>query len=214
MRATTPPAAGQQAVRPRPSVPAAATGVGDAVLLVGTRVALWLGVQLGLAGLLVLAGCQKGAKQAKATEKEEGWNPRGAYQPPPNATEPKRGGIRGDSDMVGAAGQNVRQGAERQKAKGILENLGLFYQQYNTENGRWPANQQEFISYIQRDAPHVVEALKNGYFVVFWNTQPDSNTILAYEKASYARARTVLIGTKSVVVMPDEEFNQRMKGKR
>ncbi len=74
---------------------------------------------LGLAGLLVLGGCQKGAKQAKTTapEKEEGWNPRGAYQPPPNATEPKRGGIRGDGDMVGAAGQNVRQGAERQKAK-------------------------------------------------------------------------------------------------
>jgi hypothetical protein len=173
---------------------------------------------LGLAGLLVLGGCQKGAnnQQAKATapEKEEGWNPRGAYQPPPNATEPKRGGIRGDSDMVGAAGQNVRQGAERQKAKGILENIGLFYQTYNTENGRWPANQQEFIAYIQRDAPHVVEALKNDYFVVLWNTQPDSNSVLAYEKNSYAGARTVLLGTKSVQVMPDAEFNQLIKNKR
>jgi len=52
----TPPPAGRPAVRPQPSVPAAATGVGGAVVLVGTRVALWLGVQLGVAGLLVLAG--------------------------------------------------------------------------------------------------------------------------------------------------------------
>jgi hypothetical protein len=56
MTATTPPPAGQPAVRPQPSVPAAATGVSGAVLLVGTRIALWLGVQLGLAGLLVLTG--------------------------------------------------------------------------------------------------------------------------------------------------------------
>jgi hypothetical protein len=55
MTATTPPA-GQPATRPQASVPAAATGMGGAVLLVGTRIALWLGVQLGLAGLLVLGG--------------------------------------------------------------------------------------------------------------------------------------------------------------
>jgi len=56
MTATTPPPAGQPAVRPRPSGAAAATGVGGAVVLVGTRIGLWLGVQLGLAGLLVLGG--------------------------------------------------------------------------------------------------------------------------------------------------------------
>jgi hypothetical protein len=57
MTATTPPpAAGQPATRPQASVPAAATGVGGAVVLVGTRIGLWLGVQLGLAGLLVLGG--------------------------------------------------------------------------------------------------------------------------------------------------------------
>jgi hypothetical protein len=56
MRATTPPSAEQPAVRPQPGVPTVATGVGAAVVLVGTRVVLWLGVQLGLAGLLVLAG--------------------------------------------------------------------------------------------------------------------------------------------------------------
>jgi Type II CAAX prenyl endopeptidase Rce1-like len=57
MTATTPPpAAGQPAVGPQPGVPAAAGGVGGAVLLVATRIALWLGVQLLVAGLLVVAG--------------------------------------------------------------------------------------------------------------------------------------------------------------
>jgi hypothetical protein len=171
---------------------------------------------LGLAGLLVLGGCQKGTKQAKGTapEKEEGWNARGPYEPPPNATEPKRGGIRGDADMASAAGQNVRQGAERQKAKNILQNIGKFYQTYNTESGRWPANQNEFIAYVQREAPFIVEALKNDYFVVLWNTQPSSTAILAYEKNSYAGARTVLMGTESVQVMPDAEFNKLVKDAR
>ena len=63
MTATT-PAGGQPAVRPQPSGAAAATGLGGAVLLVGTRIGLWLGVQLGLAGLLVLAGVTATGGQA------------------------------------------------------------------------------------------------------------------------------------------------------
>jgi membrane protease YdiL (CAAX protease family) len=59
MTATTPPppaAGGQTAMPPQPSVPATTGGVGGAVVLVATRIGLWLGVQLLLAGLLVLVG--------------------------------------------------------------------------------------------------------------------------------------------------------------
>jgi hypothetical protein len=55
MTATTPPD-GPPATRPQPSGAAGVTGVGSAVLLVGTRIALWLSVQLLVAGLLVLGG--------------------------------------------------------------------------------------------------------------------------------------------------------------
>jgi len=71
MRATTPPSAEQPAVRPQPGVPTVATGVGAAVVLVGTRVALWLGVQLGLAGLLVLAGVT--ATGGQVLDRMAGW---------------------------------------------------------------------------------------------------------------------------------------------
>jgi membrane protease YdiL (CAAX protease family) len=58
MTATSPPPGAERpAVRLEPGVPGAAGGVGGAVVVVvGTRVGLWLGVQLGLAGLLVLVG--------------------------------------------------------------------------------------------------------------------------------------------------------------
>jgi hypothetical protein len=55
MSATTPPSR-QPAIRPPSSVAAAATGVSGAVLLIATRIALWPGVQLLVAGLLVLVG--------------------------------------------------------------------------------------------------------------------------------------------------------------
>jgi membrane protease YdiL (CAAX protease family) len=72
MTATNRPAAGagQPAVRPSPSVPATTGGVGGAVLVVATRVGLWLGVQLGLAGLLVLGGA---APLGQALNEAAGW---------------------------------------------------------------------------------------------------------------------------------------------
>jgi hypothetical protein len=74
MTATTPPppaaAGGQPIVEPQPSVPATTGGVGDALLLVATRVGLWLGVQLGLAGLLILVGA---AAAGQALDEAAGW---------------------------------------------------------------------------------------------------------------------------------------------
>jgi hypothetical protein len=75
MTATTPPppaaAGGQPIVGPQPSVPATTGGVGGAVLVVATRIGLWLGVQLGLAGLLLMAG--KAATGGQALDEAAGW---------------------------------------------------------------------------------------------------------------------------------------------
>jgi Type II CAAX prenyl endopeptidase Rce1-like len=73
MTATNPPAAGagRPAVQPQPSAAAAAGGVGGAVLLVATRIGLWLGVQLGLAGLLLLGG--GAAPFERALDEAAGW---------------------------------------------------------------------------------------------------------------------------------------------
>jgi hypothetical protein len=70
--ATTPPPrtpAGRPAAGSQPG--AAAGGVGGAGLVVGARVGLWLGVQLGLAGLVVVAG--QAATGGQALEAVAGW---------------------------------------------------------------------------------------------------------------------------------------------
>ena len=73
MTATSPsPAAGRPAVRLEPGVAAAATGgVGGAALVVGARAGLWLGVQLGLAGLLLVVG--QAATGGQALNEVAGW---------------------------------------------------------------------------------------------------------------------------------------------
>jgi hypothetical protein len=75
MTAITPPppaaaAGGQPIVGSQPSVPATTGGLGGAVLVLGTQVGLWLGVQLGLAGLLVLVGA---AAAGEALDEAAGW---------------------------------------------------------------------------------------------------------------------------------------------
>ena len=75
MTATTPPppaaAGGQPVIGPQPSSAATTGGVGGAALLVvGTRMGLWLGVQLLVAGLLVLVGA---AAAGQALNEAAGW---------------------------------------------------------------------------------------------------------------------------------------------
>jgi hypothetical protein len=67
----TPPASGRPAVQPQPSGLGAAGGFRDAMLLVGTRIGLWVGVQLLLAGLLVLVG--GAAAFGQALNEAAGW---------------------------------------------------------------------------------------------------------------------------------------------
>jgi hypothetical protein len=67
----TPPAAGRRpAVGSQRSGAAPAGGVGGAVLVVGTRMGLWLGVQLLVAGLLILAGA---TAAGQALDEVAGW---------------------------------------------------------------------------------------------------------------------------------------------
>jgi hypothetical protein len=67
----TPPAAGQPTVQPQPSTATATGGVGGAVLVVATRIGLWLGVQLLVAGLLLVAG--QAATGGEALNEAAGW---------------------------------------------------------------------------------------------------------------------------------------------
>lgn len=165
-------------------------------------------------GLLVgmiclgLTGCQKAAKtkppavaQGKSSSPEQAGPPEG---PKPDA--------RSAGDIIGSAGQNVRQGAARQGNKVMLHDLGVFFQHFNNENGRPPANKDEFITYIKRDAPKTVEALQDETYVVHWKMPMQSNNILVYERFALSNGtRLVLKGDGSVHTMTEQEFKEAMK---
>src|SRR5262245_60522040 len=110
----------------------------------------------GVLLLAVLTGCQQSGKpKVKSAQANASAPP--AQQP--SQPEPPRPEARSAGEIIGNAAQNVRRGAARQQAKGIFENVGLFYHQFHAENGRAPANRDEFFTYIKKDAPQIVQIL-------------------------------------------------------
>lgn len=161
---------------------------------------------IGLTLFAVLtAGCQKNKAAVQAQKAAADGNA---------AAAPEDGGARGAGEIVGNIGANVQAGKQRQSAKGLMENIGLFYHQFNTENGRSPRSQKEFTDYIKKDAPHVVKAIEDATITVVWNAPLSTNTILAYEKEPYGanKARLVMRGDKSMEVMAEIEFQRLLRG--
>ena len=92
---------------------------------------------------------------------------------------------------------HFKRGKEIRQVENDLRQIGLFYQEYSTETGHPPRNLQEFITYIQRDAPgKMIKDLQEGRYVVLWEVSFGSSKVLAYEKAAD-------INNKHVVVMSD-----------
>jgi hypothetical protein len=162
------------------------------------------------AGVVVLGilGCQKaGSTKPPAVAQGNAPGPKQAEQP-----EQPRREARSAGEIIGSAGQNVRQGVARQANKTTLHQLGLFFQNFNGENGRPPRNKEEFITYIKQDAPKYVEELQDETYVVRWNTPMSSNNILIYERYPLSNGtRLVLLGDGSVHTMTEQEFQAALK---
>jgi hypothetical protein len=76
---------------------------------------------------------------------------------------------------------NIRLRVERTARLNELRQMGLFYTQYRTEFNRPPATVQDFTNYIKRDAPAIVQAIDEKYYVVLPKVSADSG-IIAYER--------------------------------
>ena len=127
------------------------------------------------ATVLCVNGCDKKAKTepqaGKKTEQDQG-NP--LNQRSPAGVVNTGGG--------NAAAMAVRRGVEIQRHQGDLMNIGIFYQQYVTENGKAPAKLEDFIEYIKKDSPSIATALKDKTFTLIllanlpqmtcWRTRP------------------------------------------
>jgi hypothetical protein len=107
----------------------------------------------------------------------------------------------------------VRGAVERMRAANELSQLALYYQQYETGNNQPPANLEQLLGLIGNDHPKLVDGLKKGWYVVFWNVRPSnlpagaSNTILAYDEDTPKKGGWVIMADYSKARMMDaQEF--------
>jgi hypothetical protein len=174
-----------------------------------------------IAAALLAGGCRKSKQQAQATAPATPAPGAGggagavAGVDMPQAAQPAPrpgGGGREVSGGGGGAVMAVRKAVDREKAANDLKQIALFYQQFAQENGHPPANLQEFLGYMQRDAGKIAQALKDGWYVVYWNVRIDqlpsgaSNTVLAYEKEVPKEGGWVQMADTSGRRMTAQEF--------
>jgi hypothetical protein len=134
---------------------------------------------------------------------------------PQQAEQPEqpRQEARSAGQIIGSAGQNVRQGAVRQGNKNTLHQVGQFITEFSLQNGgRTPKSREEFVTYIKRDAPKIAEEVQDETYVFFWSTPLSSNKVLAYERNALSNGtRLVLKGDGSVHTMTEQEFQAALK---
>jgi hypothetical protein len=133
---------------------------------------------------VLMAGCsQKGAPVA---------------QPPPK-DEPK------------SLAAHVIRGKEKQITQGEFKNIGLFYNQYNSERSGAPTL-EGFKAYIKRDAAKEYQDLEDGRIVLIVTTTPASNKVLAYEKEPDLNGKhLVLMGDGSIDSMTEAQLQKALK---
>jgi hypothetical protein len=93
----------------------------------------------------------------------------------------------------GSLSGHAKRGMEKPKVQNFLDEIGKFYVQYNTENGRSPANWNEFKAYIQKDAPKIVQTVEQGSCEIIWNAKLGSDVVIAYEKEPDIRGTQVVV---------------------
>jgi hypothetical protein len=135
--------------------------------------------------------------------------------PPTTASkQPKPSSSGGSSGGGNPASMAVMRGKQITNVKGLMYNLGKFYQQYTLENNRAPTKLEEFTSYIQRDSRPLVQALQDGEITLTLSSQLNSNVVLAYETKPYVDGtRVVLMGDGSVSTMSTQDFQAALNSR-
>jgi hypothetical protein len=114
-----------------------------------------------------------------------------------------------------AAPGSLRQKISRAGVLNELHELGIFYIMYNTENNRSPGSLEEFRPYIQRDAPKLYKAIKDGFYEVKWKvTEMNAENLLAYEKTGdEIGGHQALMGDGHVTKLNEAQILKILKNK-
>jgi hypothetical protein len=149
--------------------------------------AAWAGGGLLITTVSLLAGCSNGASSSSPAA---------------------QGGA--------APGQmSLKRVIHRPEVSNELNQLGLYYQLYSTDNHRSPKSLADLKPSIERDMPKLYKAIEDGYYVVVWGIPTlSSNVVVAHEKDPDENGmRQVLLGDGSVRRMNNEELQTALKAK-
>lgn len=148
-----------------------------------SQVGLWIGLGVGggvllillIAGVVgVIIATRAGEPQAKA--------PLNLPPPPPPpqpVVQPEQEKFKDIGDKKRST-TGIRARADRPARMNELRQIALFYVQYRDTLNRPPKTVQDFTEYIKRDAPGIVQAIDEKYYVLVPNVRGDG--IVAYER--------------------------------
>ncbi len=181
-------------------------------------------VVLALLPAVLLAGCNKN-KQAEAPPPAPAQAQAKPKPPAPTqqASKPAPTRVTGEASSSSSvvntgsggggnsAAMAVRRGADNQTMRNDFRNIGQFYQAYVAEHGSGPKNLEEFLAYIQRDAPAIVKRFRDSTYTLNPQAQMSSNSILVYETNAWTDGtRNVLMGDGSVQKMGEQQIRQAL----
>jgi hypothetical protein len=156
------------------------------------------------------AGCPKQAATLPANPGPQPGQPGG----------PPQQGPKGADALIPGNGPGINGGrgaGERTKLANDLHQIGLFYKQYEAENGQAPANMQAFLDYIRNDSNKIAASIQNGTIIVYWNVRSSalpsgaSNTVLGYDAAVPRSGGWVLMADGTEQRITAEDFAKAPK---
>jgi hypothetical protein len=159
---------------------------------------------LGLA-LLVLAGCKKGTKAAKATSAQ----PAGAsggpsvHAPTGVVLNPAAGG------GSGGAVQAVRMAATRTVNLIQLDQLRLFIETASGASGRMPTA-QEITAAVQKEAPQIAKLVRDKA-IILTGTRSRENIWAYTADPQDAAGQHLVVTSSSIERMPAADLRQRLQ---
>ncbi len=153
--------------------------------------------------LLLSIGCGQKTPLA-STDPPPAVHPNPAQQvsvPPPAKEQPPK-------TLV----QNVRAAALRPERQNELRQIGLFFRNFEIENNRNPRTDQEFIQYIQRDAPVIAKAIQDKYYILNLKVKMKggSSGVIAWEYPADGPGHLVVRVDASVSPMSAEELKKAL----
>jgi hypothetical protein len=107
--------------------------------------------------------------------------------------------------------ENVRAAAMRPERQNELKQIGLFFHAYVTEHNHNPRTDDDFVKYIEREARHIGEAIKDKYYVLNLKAKITGAGVIAYEPLLDRGCHLSVRTDGSVDLLSPEELQNLLK---